>query len=111
MNKEEILKKSRLENKNRDLFEKEVFREGGNIGAVVAVALATIFFVIQIVVGEGMNYGLYAVVFSVLAAGFTVKAIRLKRKHELVVAIVYIVATLLFSIAHIHQLITTSTIL
>lgn len=111
MNKEEILEKSRKENKNQDIFEKEVMREGGNIGAIVAAILATIFFVIQILVGEGMNYGLYAVVFSIFAAGFVVKAIRRKRRHEIAVAILYIIATLMFSAAHIYQLFAASTIL
>jgi hypothetical protein len=111
MNKEEILEKSRQENKNQDVYEKEVLRMGGNAGAVTAIALATIFFAIQVFVGEGMNYGLYAIVFSVLGTGFVVKAIKLKRKHEIAVAIAYILLTLLLSAAHIYNLITTSTIL
>lgn len=111
MNKDEVLERSRKENKNQDMFEKEVMKEGGHLGAIVAAILATIFFVIQIVVGEGMNYGLYAVVFSILATGFVVKAIKLKRPHEILVAVIYIVTVLLFSIAHICQLIAASTIL
>ncbi|MDD2427586.1 MAG: DUF6442 family protein, partial [Eubacteriales bacterium] len=63
MNKEEILAKSRAENKNQDVFAKEVSRIGGNVAAAVAAILATIFFVIQILVGSGTNYGLYAIVF------------------------------------------------
>lgn len=111
MNKEEILAKSRKENKDQDIYEKEVLKLGGNAGAVTAAILATIFFVVQILVGGGMNYGLYAIVFSVSATGFTVKAIKLKRKHEIVVAIMYIILTLLSSTAHIYNLITASTIL
>jgi hypothetical protein len=111
MNKEEVLEISRRENKNRDVYEKEVLKEGGNIGAIIAVIMATIFFVIQIAVGGGMNYGLYAVVFSVPATGFVVKAIRLKRRHEIVIAVIYTLCVLLFSFTHIYQLISTSTIL
>lgn len=111
MNKEEILEKSRKDNRNQDVFEKEVVRDAGNIGAIVAVILATIFFVIQILLGEGMNYSLYAIVFSVPATGFIVKAIRLKRKHEILVAAIYTIAVLGFSAAHIHNLLTSSSIL
>ena len=111
MNKEEILKKSRKENKNRDIFESEVVKNGGNVGALTAAILATVFFVVQILVGKGMNYGLYAVVSSILAAGFVVKAVRLKRKHEIVVAVIYTVATVVFSVAHIVGLISFSSIL
>ncbi len=108
MKKEEILEKSRMENKNQDVYEKEVVKEGGNVGAATAAALATIFFVIQILLGEGMNYGLYAVVFSVPTSRFIVKAVRLKRKHEIAVAIFYALLTLAVSAAHIYQLVTSS---
>lgn len=111
MNKEEILEKSRKENKNQDIFEKEILQQGGNVGAMTAAILATAFFVIQIFVGKGMNYGLYAVIFSIPSAGFIVKAIRLKRRHEIIVAVIYIIATLMFSVAHIYNLITTSAVL
>ena len=63
MEKEEILEKSRKENKNRDIFEKEVLKEGGNIGGIAAGILATLFFILQIAAGGGINYGLYAGIF------------------------------------------------
>ncbi len=111
MNKEEILAKSREENKNQDIYEKEVLKEGGNAGAVAAGVLATIFFIVQIFTGGGMNYGLYAVVFSIPAAGFVVKYKNLRKKHELFVAVCYIIIVLMFSAAHIYNLITASTIM
>jgi len=111
MEKEEILEKSRMENKNQDIFEKEVVKEGGNAGAITAAVLATIFFVSQILLGEGINYGLYAVVFSIPASQFIVKAIRLKRRHEAAVAVFYILMTLAFSVIHMYQLVALSDVL
>lgn len=111
MNKDEILAKSREENRNKDVFEKEVSQIGGNLAAVVAAIFATIFFVIQIFVGGGTNFGLYAIVFSILATGHTTKAIYLKKKSEIWLAIIYVSATLFFSIVHIHYLLTTSNIM
>lgn len=111
MKKDEILEKSRKENKNQDLFEKEVSQKGGNMGALVAMILATIFYVIQIFVGGGTNYGLYAVVFSVPAAGYFVKAIKIKKKKDIILAIIYIIVTLFFSMIHINNLIINSTVL
>ncbi len=108
MDRNEILAKSREENKNRDVHEKEVLIEGGNIGAITAVVLSTIFFVVQILLGKGMNYALYAVVFSILAASFIVKAVKLKRKHEIAVAVIYVLLTILLSIGHIYYLMGTS---
>ncbi len=108
MTKEEILEKSRQENKQQDVYEKEVLREGGNVGAIAASALATVFFIVQIFLGGGMNYGLYAVVFSIVAANFTVKAIHLKRRHEIALAAFYIIFTLMLSAAHIYNLATAA---
>lgn len=111
MKKEDILEKSRKENKNKDIFVDEVLKEGRSIGAMVAVIMATIFFVIQIFVGGGINYGLYAVVFSMFAANYVVKAIRMKSKYEIIFAIFYIIIVLLLSFIHVYQLVNTSTIL
>ena len=110
MEKEQILEKSRKENKNQDIYEKEILKEGRNIGAVTAGILATIFFVIQILTGGGINYGLYAVVFSIPAAAFTVKAFRMKKKHEILVAAIYIIFVLLLSASHIYNLVTSQTV-
>lgn len=73
--------------------------------------MATVFFIIQIIVGRGMNYGLYAVVFSISAAEFVYKYLKLRRRHELIVAIMYVIVVLMFSIAHIYQLLSSSVIL
>lgn len=111
MNKDEILERSRRENKNQDIYEKEVIIKGNRYACIAAAVLATIFFVIQIFVGGGINYGLYAVVFSMPMAGFWMKYAKLRKKHELLVAICYTVGVLLFSAAHIYQLISASQIL
>ncbi|MDP4120277.1 MAG: DUF6442 family protein [Bacillota bacterium] len=110
MNKENILAKSRNENKDMDVYEKEVLKEAGNVGAIVAAVLCGIFFAIQIFLRKETNWGLWAIFFSIQAAVFTVKAIRMKRKHEIVVSIIYIAATLAMSAMYIYSLIVSSTI-
>lgn len=111
MNKDEILEKSRRENKNQDIYEKEVIKSSNNIGVVVAAILAAVFFIMQVLLGEGQNYGLYAILFSIPACNFVMKAIRLKRKHEIALAVFYVFATIAFSIAHIYELISISKVL
>ena len=111
MNKDEILEKSRKENKNQDLYEKEISQKAGNIAAIVAAVIGTIFYVIQILVGGGSNYGLYAIVFSIPATGYMVKTIQMKTKRDLVISILYILVVLFFSFIHVNNLIISSTIL
>lgn len=107
INKDEILSKSRKENKDKDLYKIEVEIQAGNIGSITAILLGTILFVTQILIGDGFDFGLYAVIFSVSAAGFIFKAIRMKRKRDIILSTVYTLATLILSIAHIIKLINT----
>ncbi|MEI3219753.1 MAG: DUF6442 family protein [Lachnoclostridium sp.] len=111
MDKEEILERSRKENKNQDIYEKEIIIQGNRYACIAAAVLATIFFVIQIFTGGGIDYGLYAVVFSMPMAGFWVKYKNLHKKHELFVAVCYTIGVLLFSVAHIYEVISASQIL
>lgn len=62
MNKDEILAKSRAENKNKDEYEEEVLKQASRSAVVVQMALAAVFFVTQIFTGGGINWGLWALV-------------------------------------------------
>ncbi len=110
MNKEEILELSRSENKGQDIYENEIVEKGNRVGVILACVLATIFFITQIILGGGTNYGLYAILGAIFAGTFLTKGIYLKKKHELCVAIAYIVLTICCSVAHIYQLFTMYTI-
>ncbi len=110
MNKDEILAKSRAENKNRDVYEQEVLKQASKSAVVVQMVLAAIFFVTQIFVGGGINWGLWALVFSANMTIYWVKYIKLHRKHELVIAIVYTILVSVMSGYYIYNLIVSSTI-
>jgi len=109
MKKEEILEKSRKENKNKDIYEKEVIIRGNKCACIAAMALATIFFIVQIVVGGGINYGLYAVIEAALMGRFWYMFFKLHRKSDLVLAILYSVLVVLLSVAQILNIVTMST--
>lgn len=111
MNKDEILAKSRAENKNKDVYEQEVLTQASKSAVIVQLVLAAIFFVTQIFVGKGINWGLWALVFSANMTIFWVKYIKLRRKHELVMAIVYTIFVSVMSGYHIYNLIVSSMIL
>lgn len=111
MNKEEILEKSRAENRNKDIYEKEVLKQASTSAVIVMMVLASIFFAIQIFVGGGINWGIWALVFSANMTTFWVKYIRLHRKRELVMAIAYSIFVSACSAGHIYNLIVSSTIL
>jgi len=111
MNKEEILEKSRAENKNRDVYEQEILKQAGKSTVIVMLILTALFFATQILVGGGMNFGLWALVFSTDMTTHWVKYIRLRHKLELVMAIVYTIFVSAMSSWHIYNLIASSLIL
>ena len=111
MNKEEILEKSRTENKNKDIYEQEILKQANTSAVIVMMVLATIFFAAQIFVGGGINWGIWALVFSANMTTFWVKYIKFGRKHEFLLAIAYTVLVAAFSGFHIYNLIVSSTIL
>lgn len=111
MNKDEILAKSRAENGNRDMYEQEVLKQSKDSVVLVQTVMAAIFFVIQLVVGGGVNWGLWAIVLSTTATTFWVKYRKLHRRHELVIAIIYTLVVLTMAACHIYTLIASSAIL
>lgn len=105
MNKDDILAKSRKENKDKDLYAAEVNTNAATIGSITATVLATVFFVIQHILGDGWNLALYAIVVGIGATTFVTKAIFLKRKLDIVLAVIFSLATLVLSIIHIYGLV------
>ena len=103
MNKDEILEKSRAENKNKDVYEQEVLKQASRSAVVVQMALATLFFVTQIFAGGGVNWGLWAIVFSASMTINWVKYFKLHRKYELVIAIAYTLLVSVMSGYHIYN--------
>ena len=108
MNKDEILAKSRAEHKNRDVYEQEVLKQASRSAVVVQMALATLFFVTQIFTGGGVNWGLWALVFSASMTINWVKYIKLHRKYELLTAIAYTILVSIMSGYYIYNLIVSS---
>ena len=111
MNKDEILAKRRAENRNKDVYEQEVIKQARQKAVVVQMALATLFFAIQIFVGKGTNWGLWALVFSANMTISWVKYIKLHRKYELGIAIAYTILVFVMSGCYIYDLSVSSTIM
>lgn len=106
MNREEILEKSRAENRNQDIFEQEILKQASTWAVRVMVLLATVFFIVQVIAGGGTNWGIWALVFSANMATFWVKYRMLRRKHELLLAIAYTLVVAAFSAAYLYELMT-----
>ena len=111
MEKEEILAQAQKENKKKDLADLEATNIGCYWGACAGMILAGIFMVLSIVLTGKNNAGFMAVAFITEAFIFWVKFIKLHKKHELAIAILYSLMTIACVIMHIIMLVDSSTIL
>lgn len=101
MDREEVLAKSRAENRNKDVCVLAVERQAGALAVAVQSALAAVFFLAQICAGGGVNWGLWALV---LSAGMTVnwaKYRTFRRARELAIAVAYTVLVAVMSACHV----------
>ena len=104
MNKEEILAKSKQENRGQDIANLEVSRASMLFGWITAVCLLAFVAVVEALDYSRMNNGIFFAVMAGCSAIFANKYLKLRKRHELYITIVYIVATIAFLIAWILQL-------
>ena len=104
MNREEILLKSQMENRGQDVAGLEVSKACILVGWIVAVVLLAFVSVVEAIVYERMNSGIFFAVTAGCTAIFLLKYLKLRKRHELVIAVVYAFASLAFLTAWIIQL-------
>ncbi len=83
MNKEEILEASKKENKNKDIYCKEVEAKGATWAAVCMLILASVYFIFEIMSGKGTNPALYSIIAIYDTVLFGYKAIKVEEKRGL----------------------------
>ena len=108
MKKDDILAKSREENNNRDLYEQQLQISAGSASALVSLLLATALFILQAVIAHKFNVGLYALVFSYGATNYVFRAIELKRRQDIILAILYSAFTIGLTAIYVYQLLVQS---
>ena len=89
MDKEAILSKAQAENRGRDEADLEAQRKGAWIAYLVGITGMIAVNVINGVVLKTVNHGPNFIICLMAAAAFFIKYRMLKKKHELIVAIIY----------------------
>lgn len=96
MNKEEILRKSRTENKNLDIFELEIINKGSSIAMRVGLIVCCLISAISAVFIAKDNCWMivsmpcWTIYFSMLGSLYVFKYSKLRKTHELLFAIIYL---------------------
>lgn len=95
MNKEEILEKSRAENKGRtDEMETAVLGKAGSIAAAVGGLVCILIVLLNLVSKNSdpkVSFAAWAVYGLMQGALFLVKYVKLRRAHELVLTILFLI--------------------
>ncbi len=104
MEKEEILMQAQRQNKGKDVADLDAQRKGAYIAFFVGMFLIIIWDVVEGILFHHINYGGNMALFAMVFTAFVVKFVQLRKKHELIVAIVYGLGTITFLVLWILQL-------
>ena len=105
MNKEEILAKSRQENKGTDEMELTVLAKAGKLAAQIGMLVCCAVAVLQVAFTDSISYESWMIYFSILGTIFSVKYAKLHKKHELLLAILFCGLFVFFTVLFIFRLV------
>ncbi len=90
MKKEDILKASREENKNRDLAELDANARAGSIAGRVGATMCCVISLLASVVASTVLYSPWIIYFCIMGTNWLVRGIKLKKKSEFVLALTFL---------------------
>ncbi|MBO4308215.1 MAG: hypothetical protein J5885_00095 [Clostridia bacterium] len=89
MNREEILAKAQNEGKEKDLPDREARKAGAWVSYIICVVLLILVDTVNGFVLHNVNRGADFALFSMAFVMFLTKYLRLRKRHELIVAIIW----------------------
>ena len=104
MNREEILAKSKLENRGMDIVNLEVSKNSMQVGWVVIIILLAAAMVVTAITKEKMSYDICFAILAGSVAVFGYKYVKLHKKHELIFSLIYGLGALACLVGWIIQL-------
>lgn len=104
MDKKEILEKASMDNKGMDIADLSVQQKASYYAYFVGIIGIILVNVVNSIIFKYVNHGPNMIMALMLSVAFTIKYIKLKKKHELVVVICYYLLTIMFLVFWILQL-------
>ena len=100
MDKEEILKKSKAENKNKDVYELEVINKAQRIGGIAAlIVTAALMTMERFVLNQEMNVTYWLIITSFMTGMWVYKAVKMQKLHEIFISALWGVLTILLAVS------------
>ena len=104
MDRDEILKRSREENKDQDLVDLEVLHRANNKALSVSMLICALISVLHAVFRDSPDYAVWIVQFGMLSTVMLVKFAKLRRRHELLLGLLYLAFCVTFFVFYLHDL-------
>lgn len=104
MNKDEILKMSRMENKNKDFVEEQKYKSSAFVGTVVGWCSIALVLILSGIIAHKANYAAYFIFFAIQSGIFVTKYVKLRKRHELFVSVIYVLAAISMAVLFILEL-------
>lgn len=104
MTKEEILEKSRQDNKGKDIEDLEIQKTAAMAGYFSSFGICALISIISFIFTRKVSVQCWMIFFGMLTVAFFTKFIKLKKTHELIVALCYLAIFLLLTVAFIFEL-------
>lgn len=104
MKKDDILNASRKEHKNKDLAEIEVIYQAGSHADRVGALVCCLLSLLSSMLAHTMIYSPWVIYFSILSTQWLVRFIKMKRKSDLVLTILFLILSVLAFAGFIRRL-------
>lgn len=104
MKKDDILNASRKEHKNKDLAEIEVIYQAGSHAGRVDALVCCLLSLLSSMLAHTMIYSPWVIYFSILSTQWLVRFIKMKRKSDLVLTILFLILSVLAFAGFIRRL-------
>ena len=104
MNKDEILERSRRENRGMDERERDALVRAGRAAGGVGGAVCSVVLILEAIFAERISFAVCAVYLSITGTSLLVKFLRLRRVHELIFGLLELALAATFLVIYILQL-------
>ncbi len=104
MTKDEILEKSRQDNKGKDIEDQEVQKTAAMAGYFSSLGICAFISIVSFIFTKKVSVQCWMIFFGMLSVAFFTKFFKLKKIHELIVALCYLAIFILLTVVFIFEL-------
>ncbi len=104
MDKEEILRRSREENKGRDEMERKVFTDAGQKACAAGGIIGAIMVMVEGLAFDNFNEGILAIVLVMTGTMLLFKGIELKKKQHIIVGAAELIIAVACLVLYVKEL-------